>query len=221
MNKLRRFDNGLAIRLGLNQKEVTILKKLNTPQKIQDYIVRLKANLEKKGETLMSPRLVMKNRTCHCLESALFSALALWLHGYEPLIVDMKAKKYDFDHVICVFKQNGMWGAISKSNHAITRFRDPIYKNLRELMMSYFHEFYMWNNGVKTLVSYSTPFNLKNIKDKSWITSVKNLWYLNLDKKLNSLPHHPFVPSKGRGKKVKIRPADKFERKTLNKTEYK
>ncbi|MEK7567918.1 MAG: hypothetical protein AAB513_03300 [Patescibacteria group bacterium] len=214
---MQKFNHKFALKLGLNKKETAVLRKLNTPQKIQNYISGLKANMEKSGETLMSPRLVMKNKTCHCLESALFSSLALWLHGYEPLIVDMKAKKYDSDHCIAVFKRGGYWGAISKSNHAIIRFRDPIYKNLRELMMSYFHEFYIWNNGVKTLVSYSAPFNLKKIKDKFWIISKKNLWYLNLDKKLNSLPHFPFVLNK----KIKLRPADKFERKVTKTTEYK
>ncbi len=214
IDAMSRFNLTLAQKSGLNKREISVLKKLNSPQKIQDFISGLPANLEKNGETLMSPRLIIKKKACHCIEGALFAALALWLHGYQPLIVDMRAKRYDFDHVIAVFKHGDFWGAISKTNHAITRFRDPIYRDLRELLMSYFHEFYMWNTGIKTLVSYSKPFNLKSLRDNSWVTSLKPLWHIG--KKLDKIPHHPFILNK----KVSLRPADKFERKITKATEY-
>ena len=209
------FNLILARKLGLSHGEILTLKKLKSPQKIQDYISAMPGNLEKNGETLMSPRLVLQENTCHCFEGALLGSLTLWLHGYEPLIVDMQSKKYDFDHVIAVFKQNGYWGAISKTNHAINRFRDPIYKSLRELMMTYFHEFYMSNSGEKTLLAYSEPFNLKMLKGRNWVTQIEPLWYL--DQELNKVPHLPFVLND----KIKLRPADKFERIVTDRTEYK
>lgn len=203
-----KFNIRLAKKLLLSNKEVSILKKINTPQKIQDFLGGMPGNLEKKSETLMSPRLVLQKNTCHCVEGALLAGLALWLHGFEPLIVDMKAKRYDTDHVVTVFKQNGYWGAISKTNHAVLRFRDPVYKNLRELMMSYFHEFYLYKTGEKTLLSYSKPFNLKNLSDTAWATSPDNLWFM--EKILNKLPHYNFSLNKN----IKLRKADEFERKT-------
>ena len=208
------FNKKLALKLGLSKKEIFIIRRFNTPEKLQDFIVSLKANLEKHGETLMSPRLVLQTKSCHCIEGALLSALVFYLHGKKPLIVDMRAKRNDLDHCIAPFKVNGFWGAISKTNHAIIRYRDPVYKTLRELMMSYYHEYYIIKNGEKSLRSYSAPFNLKKLKDSSWVTSSRPLWHI--DKILDKQPHKLFVLNK----KIKARPADKFERKVAAKSEY-
>ena len=107
----------------------------------------------------MSPRLVLRNNKCHCIEGAIFAALALRFHGYKPLVVDLTASKDDFDHVIAVFKKDGKWGAISKTNHAVLRYREPVYKSIREIVMSYFHE-YANDDGKRTLRSFSLPVNL-------------------------------------------------------------
>lgn len=210
--KSSKFDNKLATELGLNAKEISILKKLNSPIKIQDYLQNMPANLEKVEETLMSPRLTLKSGICHCLEGALLAALALWLHGHKPLLVDMKGKRGDFDHVICVFRINDYWGAISKTNHSVIRYRDPIYRDIRELVISYFHEY--TKDGIKTLYSYSELLDLSKI-DKSWVIAEKNLWYI--DKLLNKSNHFNIVPNK----KTRLRKSDPIEIDAGDLVEYK
>src|SRR3989338_6965732 len=151
---------------GFTKAELKLLQKLNTPAKIQDFLERLRANFEKNGETCRSPRMVLLKRSAHCLESAIFAAACLRLMGHKPLILDLKAHRRDLDHVIAPFKINNRWGAISKSNHAVLRYREPIYRNIRELVMSYFHEYFL-DNGQKTLRQYSALLNL-NTFENGW-----------------------------------------------------
>jgi hypothetical protein len=122
-----------------------IFKKLSTPQKIQDFLNSLKFNFEDDGETCMSPRQVLLKGKAHCMEDAMFAAAALEFHGHKPLILDLRAteRPYDSDHVVAVFKKFGCFGAISKTNHAVLRYREPIYKSIRELALSYFHEYFL------------------------------------------------------------------------------
>jgi hypothetical protein len=171
-------------------------------------------NHEKKGETHMSVRRVLREEKAHCIEGALLAAAALSLQGNPPLLMDLRAKRPDDDHVIALFKQNGYWGAISKTNHAVLRYRDPIYKTLRELALSYFHEWYYGPRGVKMLRSYSEPLNLSKIK-LEWMTSEKELW--GLDRLLNRLPHHALVPKKNLRL---LRPVSRFERNAGDTTEW-
>src|SRR5438309_10478972 len=119
----------------LTKSELHLLRKLPTPEKIQKYLDDLPYNKEKEGETCFSPRLVIRNNTAHCFEGALFAAAALRLTGRPPLILDLEAVRDD-DHVIAVYRTNGCWGAIGKSNYAGLRFRSPIYRTLRELAVS-------------------------------------------------------------------------------------
>jgi len=203
---------------GLTKDEVSVLKKLKTPIEIQDYLDSLPMNHEKKGETLMSVRRVLREKKAHCIEGALVAAAALYLHGEPPLLLDLSAdkKRYDDDdHVVALYKRNGYWGAISKTNHATIRFRDPVYKTLRELALSYFHEWFMNKNGIKSMQSYSRPLNLKKFGTK-WMTVEEDLWFL--DTALNSLPHYPLVPAKNR---KFIRGADVMELKAGRLIEWK
>lgn len=170
---------------GLNQKEIKIFKKLNTPAKIQDFINSLPPNYEKKGETCSSPRVTLLRGTAHCLEGAYLAGAIIWFHGYEPLLLDLKSSKKDFDHVVTLFKKNGKWGAISKTNHAVLRYREPVYESVRELALSYFHE-YFTDDGRKTLESFSKPFSLKKF-GTAWITSEDDLW--DIGAKLDDSPH--------------------------------
>ncbi|MEI6494882.1 MAG: hypothetical protein WCO03_02355 [bacterium] len=163
-------------KFGLSKKEVQILGKLNTPQKIQDFLNSKPFNFERKGETYMSPRRSLVAGKCHCLEGALIAALALWLAGEQPLLMDLKTCDGD-DHVVTLFKKHGCWGAISKTNHAILRYREPIYKTLRELALSYFHEYFDNETGRKILRSYSKPFDLSKLK-KDWVTVPEELFWL-------------------------------------------
>lgn len=171
---------------GLNNKELKILRTLNTPIKIQDFLNCLPVNYEQQGETLMSPRRVLRARTAHCFEGALLAAAALWLHGEPPLLMDFKTVPTDEEHVVALYKRGGFWGAISKTNHAILRYRDAIYKTPRELALSYFNEYFDFKTGEKTLRAYSAPFNLKKFGPE-WMTAEEDLWWL--DKKLDRSPH--------------------------------
>lgn len=162
---------------GFNKKELKILRKLETPKKIQAFLEKLRINFEKNGDTCYSPRMVLRKKEAHCIEAALLAAVALRIHGHKPLVVDLTTTDKDFDHVICVFKKNGFWGAISKSNHAVLKYREPIYKSIRELVMSFFHE-YIMDDGKKTLRSYSMPVDLSRFDNFGWMTSEEDVWYI-------------------------------------------
>ena len=163
---------------GFNKKEAGIFRKLNTPKKIQDFLNAIPANYELHGETVLSPRMVLKEKRAHCMEGAMFAAVALRFHGHRPLVVDLTSVKDDDDHVITVFKHKGHWGAISKTNHAVLRYREPVYKTIRELVMSYFHEYFTNHDGKKTLRSYSMPVDLSRFDKKGWMTAEKDVEYI-------------------------------------------
>lgn len=192
---------------GLTTPEFAILKKLSTPAKIQDFLDETPLNWEKNGETYMSPRRVLRENKMHCLEGALLAAAALWLHGEKPLLLDLKAEGDD-DHVVALYTKNGHWGAISKTNHASLRFRDPVYKTIRELALSYFHEYFSDATGKKCLCSYSSkPFHLKNL-GSAWITAEADLFYIA--EAVDGAPHTAIIPQKN----LKfIRNADAMERR--------
>ncbi len=122
-----------------NSREFKILYRLDTPQKIQAFLDRLPMNHEEKGETCMSPLRVLEERKAHCIEAGFLAGVCLSLHGQKPLIVNLKVEEIDIDHIVTIFKQNGYYGAISKTNHVGLRYRDPIYRSVRELVMTYFH----------------------------------------------------------------------------------
>ncbi len=177
--------------LGFNKKELHIIQKLSTPKHIQDFLDKIPINFERTGDTCMSPRRVLREWKAHCLEGALFAAAALWYHGSPPLLMNLKTTNRDVDHVVALFRENGRWGAISKTNHAVLRYREPVYASPRELAMSYFHEYFL-NDGRKTLRSFSRPFNLLRFRDLTWVTAEENLWYIS--EALDHVPHTPIVP---------------------------
>ncbi len=191
--------------LSFTRKEKILLRKLNTPAKVQDFLNRLKFNFEKDGETLKSPVQVLRTGSAHCMEAALLGAYILSLHGYPPLVLHLEATEEDFDHVVAPFRQYGRFGALSKTNHAVLRYREPVYKSIRELVMSYFHEYFSNRNGRKTLRKYSKPLNL-NAFDKDWISRGNNLW--DVDRKLNSTRHYTIAPKSAL---KNLRKADKVE----------
>lgn len=176
----------------LNKEELKILKKLDTPYKIQVFLDNIPRNFEPCGDTCMSPRMVLKNNRCHCIEGAMLAYTAFLVQNKKAFLLDLTASKKDFDHVIVIFKEEGHWGAVSKSNYAVLRYREPVYKTIRELVMSYFNE-YIDHIGNKTLRSYSKPVNLKKLGHK-WITSEKDVWevpYLLIETK-----HYPILNKK-------------------------
>ncbi len=190
---------------GLQKEEIEILKKLNTPKKIQQFLNELAINFEENGDTCMSPRMVLKKKKCHCMEGSIFAALALRVHGAKPLIVDLTATDNDFDHTIAVFKQKGKWGAISKTNHAVLRYREPVYNSIRELVMSFFHE-YFTDNGRKTLRSFSMPVDLSIFDKYGWMTSEEEIWYI--PDYLSKVRHIPLL---NKSQISRLRKADAIE----------
>jgi len=158
-----------------DRRELAILRRLRSPARIQRFLDHdLGYNKEKDGATCRSPRLVLRHGVAQCMEGALFAAAALRLHGFPPLLVDLEAVRDD-DHVLAVFRQRRHWGAIAKSNYAGLRFREPVYRTLRELAMSYFEHYYN-PKGEKTLRRYSRPVNLRRFDRIRWMTSEENLW---------------------------------------------
>jgi hypothetical protein len=158
----------------LLKNEFQLFRKLSTPEKIQKYLDDLPYNKEKNGETCYSPRVVIRHNTAHCFEGALFAAAALRVIGRPPLILDLEAVRDD-DHVVAVYRTDGHWGAIGKSNYAGLRFRSPVYKTLRELALSYFEHYYNLA-GEKTLRAYSRPVNLARFDSIDWMVSEEPLW---------------------------------------------
>jgi hypothetical protein len=171
------------------KEEIRFLKTLDNPDKIQAYLDSIDYN---PNSECRSPRWVIKKRSAHCFEGALFAAAALHFIGYKPVIVDMRAVNDD-DHVIALFKENGFWGAVAKSNFTSLRFREPVYKNVRELIMSYF-DFFFNTDGFKSLRSYSLPFDLTFFEHRHWMITDEDLEYIG--DKIESLHHFQVVSDK-------------------------
>jgi len=139
-NPLRQKSRATREDLGLTKGEFAELRRLNTPEKIQTYLDAIPHNFEIGGETCLSVREVLRQRRALCIEGAMVAATALWINGEPPLILDLKATR-DYDHIVTLFRRHGCWGAMSKTNGPFLRWRDPVYRSLRELVLSYFHEY--------------------------------------------------------------------------------
>ena len=155
-----------------------MLRRLNRPAKIQDFLNELPMNFEEDGETCYSPRTALRTGKAHCMEAAMLAAVALRLAGDRPLILDLESTAEDDDHVVAVFQRHGFWGAIGKTNHAVLRYREPVYRTIRELVMSFFHEYFLNKNGKKTLRRYSRPINLARFDRRAWMTSAEDVWFV-------------------------------------------
>lgn len=198
-----------------SKEEEVFLKSLNSPAKIQDYLDSIPFNFEKKGETCMSPRRILREEKAHCFEGALLACSALMIHGEKPLVLSLQVTDEDWPHAITLFKRNGYWGAISKTNHAVLRYRDPVYKSIRELALSYFHEYFLVSNGKKTLRGYSQLVNLRRFGTK-WLTTEEDLFYMT--ETLRDMQHKPVVP---KGQEKYLRNASEFEQRVADIPEWK
>jgi hypothetical protein len=166
--------------------EVRALKALKTPVGIQRFLDSVPYHL---AGTAWSPRVVLRERAAHCLEGAIFAAAALRVLGFPPLILDLEAEQ-DTDHVLAVFKSRGHWGAIAKSNFSGCRFREPVYRTLRELALSYFHVYFNLR-GERTLRRFSQPVNLGRFDRRDWMTTEKPIWFIA--EYLCDIPHTPLL----------------------------
>ena len=158
---------------GFTPAELRSLRALDAPWKIQAFLDRHPYHL---ADTAWSPRRVLREKSAHCLEGAIFAAAALRVNGHPPLILDLEAVN-DTDHVIAVYRQNGAWGSIASSNYSTCRGRSPVYRTLRELAVSYF-EGYFNLRAERTLRTFSKPIDLSRFDRRGWMTSEEPLWYI-------------------------------------------
>jgi hypothetical protein len=187
----------LAIRSAkqqLTREEQRVYRRLTSPVRIQQYLDDLPYNMERDGETCRSPRRVIRDGTAHCFEGALLAAAAMRMNGCQPLILDLESVRDD-DHVIAVYRLHGCWGAMAKSNYAGLRFREPVYRTLRELAISYFEGYYNLA-GEKTLRAYSRPVNLARFDRMGWMTAEEDVW--EIPEYLCSISHTPILTTRNR-----------------------
>ncbi len=198
------------------KEEIKLFRQLNTPQKIQDFVRKLPFNFDDRWGSCLSPRKVLRKNKADCVEGALFAAAVLEFHGAKPLVLDLRSvkKPYDADHVVALFKMDGFWGCISKTNHGVLRYRDAIYKNVRELVMSFFNEYFL-QDGLKTLREYSVPLDMNYFNNIGWRTSEKNL--SEVLEHLDKIKHYKILSPK----QIKnLRKVDKIEIQSNNKAEH-
>jgi hypothetical protein len=170
--------------------EQSVFQRLRSPEKIQRFLEDLAYNKEPGGPTCRSPRRVLRDRTGHCMEGALFGAAALRMLGHPPLLLDLEAV-HDDDHVLAIFRLRGCWGAVAKSNFSGLRYREPVYRTLRELVMSYFEHYFKLRRE-KTLRNYSRPVNLKRFDRIAWMTAEEDVWAV--PEYLCTISHTPVSP---------------------------
>ncbi len=190
--------------LGLDRAAAAKLASLKTPGRIQDFVNAIRWNYEKDGPTALSVAAVLRERRAHCVEGAFVAACALWLAGFPPLLMDMGAARGDVDHVVALFRRGRLWGAISKSNSPFLRYRDPIYRSLRELSLSYFPQYVKKRR--KTLRTYSVAVDLRRHDPALWVTH-DGFCHTMVDT-LTGARHFSLLPP---GSERHLRPIDEIE----------
>ncbi len=200
--------------LGLSAREFAQLARLDTPLRIQAFVSAIPANHEPGGETLHSVRNVLRLRVAHCMEGALVAACALWVHGEPPLLLHLGCAAHDHPHVIALFRRGRAWGAISKSNGTWLRYREPVYRSLRELAMSYFHEFFD-REGHKTLRSHGRPFDLRRMDPAMWVTAEAPCWTVH-DRLADGAHRSLLTPAQA----AQLSRRDAFERESASQVQY-
>jgi len=181
--------------------QLALLRRLDTPRKVQDFIDYRLAYNDSKPNTCWSPLETLKRGAAHCIEGAMLAAAAFLYHGRRPLLLDLRANPSDDDHVIAPFLQHGRWGAVAQSHFCGLRYREPVYDSFGELARSYF-EFYYNGRGEKTLREYSEPLDTAVLKP-DWLYSDKNVFFVS--RRLDAQRHHRIV---GHRLEAELRRAD-------------
>jgi len=158
---------------GFSAREQRKLRSLKDPHGIQQYLDEMPYHL---ADTAWSPRRVLAENTSHCFEGAIFGAAALRVNGFPPLILDLEADR-DTDHVLAIYRIDGHWGAVAKSNYTGCRFREPVYRTVRELVLSYFNIYFNLRKE-RTLRRYSRPVSLARFDRLEWMTTPKPIWFI-------------------------------------------
>jgi hypothetical protein len=176
--------------VSFSRAERAVLTRLRRPEDLQRFLDELAYNLEPDGDTCWSPRRVLRERSAHCLEGAFLGAAAFRFHGRPPLVAQMRSER-DEDHLLALFREKrdaGAWGAVAKSKFTGLRFREPVYRTLRELAMSYFEQYF---NEVaeKSLRAVSRPVDLSRFDTRAWETAEDDLEDVS-----EYLAHRPMRP---------------------------
>ena len=166
--------------------ELRKLRSLKNPYGIQRFLDDMPYHLE---DTAWSPRLVLRENTAHCLEGAIFAAAALRANGFPPLLWDLEAE-HDTDHVLAIYRIDGHWGTVAKSNYSGCRYREPVYHSMRELAMSYFNLYFNMRRE-RTLRTFSRPVNLARFDHLEWMTTEKPVWFVA--EHLLTISHYPLI----------------------------
>jgi hypothetical protein len=194
-------NNGMMQDFGFTRQELALLKRLKSPEKIQAFLdEEVRYHDDSLTPACRGPRRVMRERLGHCAEGAFFAAAALRVQGHPPLILDLEAVRDD-DHLLAVFQSHGHWGAVAKSNYAGLRFREPVYRTIRELALSYYEHYYNLA-GEKTLRAFSRPVNLRRFDRLHWMTTEDDLWFIC--EHLCVIPHQRVLPPQLENKRRKI-----------------
>jgi hypothetical protein len=168
-----------AFRTLLADEQLALVRSLDSPEKVQEFLAAEVAyNFEPSGITAYGPVEVLRRRTAHCFEGAVFAAALLWFHGWEPVLVLLEALQ-DFDHNLIVYRRGGLWGSVSQSRHEELRGKPPAFVSLRELVLSYYPDYYSdWTHDPNdlTLRGFSQPIDLRAF-GPGWVTST-GAWHL-------------------------------------------
>ena len=200
----------------LDIKEFKVFAKLDSPHKVQDFLDKLPINFE---DVCRSPLMTLRQGTAHCMEGAMLAAAAFWYNGESPLLLDLRTAPGDEDHVVTLFsrpRRSGRgryWGAVSKTNHSVLRYRDPVYRDIRELAMSFFNEYFL-EDGRKTLRGHSAPFDLRRYGE-GWLTTEEDMAFMEKD--LDRSPHFRLISN---ATVRTLRPADPLEIKATDLEEW-
>ena len=214
MATIRHWRRARRDDLGLTRREFALLRRLDTPQSIQAFVNAIPTNHEVGGETMLSVREVLRQRRAHCIEGAFVAACALWVNGEPPLVMHMDCDVRDDPHVLALFRRGGAWGAISKSNGIHLRHRDAVYGSLRELAMSYFHEYFdkRWRRSLR---SYSAAFDMRRLDPALWVTTEGSCEEAN--ERLAASRHFALLSAQQRRG---LSRRDSFERRVAKMAEY-
>ena len=164
--------NGAGGAFGLTRRETDTLRRLSPPWRIQRFLDALDYDVQ--GEGCRSPRRVLRERKVQCMDGALLAAAALRVQGFPPLIVDLEGV-WDSDHVLAVFRVDGGWGAVARSNYSGLRYREPIHRTIRELVLTYVESYFNLRRQ-KTLRRFSAPVDLSRFDAIPWMTAEEDLW---------------------------------------------
>lgn len=178
----------------LTPSERRQLRSVGKPERLQRFLDDLDYDLA--GTGCRSPRRVLRERTVQCLDGAIFAAAALREQGHRPLLLDLEAVM-DVDHVVAVYRVDGCWGSVARSNFSGLRYREPLYRSLRELALSYFESYFNLRRE-KTLRRYSATLDLSRFDAKGWQTSEEDLWWIA--EHLVTIRHHPLITPRQAGR---------------------